>query len=510
MVNITRPPAQKVERGQDPRTGRVTCTVAVTPPDGVEAALGAASAASRTVGASSPATRARWLRAIADALEEPDAAAGLIALADRETALGETRLAAELARTADQLRFYGDAAVEGSYLGVTIDRATPARPSLARVRVPLGPVAVFGASNFPLAFGVLGNDTASALAAGCPVVVKGHPAHPALSARLADLALSALERAGAPDGAFALVTGFDSGAILVRSPRTAAVAFTGSQQGGQHLWRLANERDVVIPVFAEMGTVNPVVLTPAGAADTTEVAAGFVRAFTGGAGQFCTKPGLLFAPSGSGFAAAAGRALERSAPQAWSLTEQIAASAAAGTDGLVEDGATVVARVAGPGRGWSVEAVLLSAPIGAVRPGNRLLEECFGPVALVVEYQDMPELLSVLPSLQGTLAAAIMSGGEQDPDLPRLLDALTPLAGRVVVDGWPTGVATAWGQQHGGPWPATTAPASTSVGAAALDRFTRPVTYQGAPDTALPPPLRPDNPWSVPRRVDGALETGRR
>jgi NADP-dependent aldehyde dehydrogenase len=488
----------------------VTCTFAVTPRERVEEALGAAGDAARAVGSTSPSIRARWLRGIADALEEPDTAAGLIAVADQETALGTARLTAELARTAGQLRFYADVASEGSYLGVTIDGASAARPGLARTRVPLGPVAVFGASNFPFAFGVLGNDTASALAAGCPVVVKGHPAHPALSARLAELASRALGQAGAPDGAFALVTGFESGTVLVRSPHLAAVAFTGSQKGGQALWRLANERDVVIPVFAEMGTVNPVVLTPAAAARTSEIADGFVGSFTSGTGQFCTKPGLLFAPSGAGFAAAAGRALEDSAPQAWSLTEQIAASARAGVAELIEAGATVVARVPGPAHGWSVESTLLSAPIGAVRSGSRLLDECFGPLALVVEYEDVPELLSVLHGLQGALAAGVMSDGEHDPDCGRLLDALTPLVGRVVVDGWPTGVATAWGQQHGGPWPATTVPGSTSVGAAALDRFTRPVTYQGAPDAALPPPLRSDNPWSVPRRVDGAMETGRR
>jgi NADP-dependent aldehyde dehydrogenase len=509
MAHITRVSPPEIERGREPRTGRVTCTVAATPGGRVEAVLATASAAARTVGSQRPDTRARWLRAIADVLEEPDTATELIAIADRETALGQTRLAAELARTADQLRFYGDVAIEGSYLGAVIDHATTARPSLARGRIPLGPVAVFGASNFPLAFGVLGNDTASAIAAGCPVVVKGHPAHPALSARLADLAARVLERMGAPAGTFALVTGFETGVALVRSPRISAVAFTGSQKAGQHLWRLANERDVVIPVFAEMGTVNPVVITPAGATDTADVAAGFVRSFTSGAGQFCTKPGLVFAPSGSGFAAAAGRALENSAPQAWCLTEEIAASAAAGIADLVGAGATVVTRVAGPADGWSVEATLLCVSIGALRPGSRLLDECFGPVALVAEYEDVPELLSVLPSLQGALAAGVMSCGEHDPDIARLLEALTPLVGRVVVDGWPTGVATAWGQQHGGPWPATTAPAFTSVGAAALDRFTRPVTYQGAPDAALPPPLRSGNPWSVPRRVNGVMETGR-
>jgi NADP-dependent aldehyde dehydrogenase len=495
---------------RDPRTGQVRDEVAQTPSGEVREVLDAAREAARSVGSVRPDERGDWLRAVADALETPEIAADLVAVADQETALGTTRLGAELARTSGQLRFYADVAAEGSYLGVTIDGPAEARPSLARTQVPLGPVAVFGAGNFPFAFGVLGNDTASALAAGCPVVVKGHPAHPVLSARLAEVARRSLTRAGAPVGAFALVTGFESGIALTRSPQVAAVAFTGSQRGGLALWRLANERDVVIPVFAEMGTVNPVVVTPAAAERTAEIAAGFVGSFTNGTGQFCTKPGLVFAPAGAGFAAAAARALEESAPSAWCLTEQIAQAATDGVADLVEAGATVVAQVPGPDSGWTVPSTLLSVPVEALRPGSRLLDECFGPVALIAEYTDLSELLSALPRLQGTLAAAVMPAGEHDPELPGLLAALTPLAGRVAVDSWPTGVATAWGQQHGGPWPATTVPSATSVGAAALARFTRPVTYQDAPDAALPPQLRSDNPWSVPRRVDGVSETGPR
>jgi NADP-dependent aldehyde dehydrogenase len=492
---------------RDPRTGEVLDQVEQTPSDRVREVLDAARDAAHAVGSVSPGERGEWLRAIADSLAAPETTEDLVATADRETALGTARLTAELARTVGQLRFYAEVAAEGSYLGVTIDRPAP---SLARTQVPLGPVAVFGASNFPFAFGVLGNDTASALAAGCPVVVKGHPAHPVLSVRLAELARRALARAGAPAGAFGLVTGFEPGVALVRSSHMTAVAFTGSQRGGLALWRLANEREVVIPVFAEMGTVNPVVVTPAATERTAELAAGFVGSFTGGTGQFCTKPGLLFAPSGAGFAAAVARALEEAAPSAWCLTEQIAESVASGVSDLVAAGATVVSQVRGPGSGWTADSTVLSAPVDAIRPGSRLLDECFGPVALVVEYTSVPELLSVIPRLQGALAASVMPAGEHDPDLPGLLEALTPLAGRVAVDSWPTGVATVWGQQHGGPWPSTTVPSATSVGAAALARFTRPVTYQGAPDAALPPHLRSDNPWAVPRRVDGVLEVGPR
>ena len=495
-----------VEVSRDPRTGSLNGEVEATPPDRVEAALAAAGACAPTIASRMPRERARWLYAVADALEEPAVAEELVAIADRETGLGDARLTGELARAAGQLRFYADVAVEASYLGVTIDHASDANPALARAQIPLGPVAVFGASNFPFAFSVLGNDTASALAAGCPVVVKGHPAHAQLSTRLAEIATAALERAGAPDGVFALVTGFDAGLALVRSPHTAAVAFTGSQHAGLALWRLANERDVVIPVFAEMGTVNPVVVTSAAADRIAEIATGFVGSFTAGTGQFCTKPGLLFAPSGSAAVLAVGAALESAAPCAWSLTEQIASSAAAGVSELVEAGATIVTQVAGPDCGWSVASTVLSVPIGALRSGSRLLEECFGPVALVAEYDDETELTTALSELQGTLAASVMSAGPGDPDIATLLIMLTPLAGRVAVDEWPTGVAYTWAQQHGGPWPATSVPAATSVGAAALERFTRPVTYQGAPDAALPAPLQAANPWSVPRRVDGVLE----
>jgi NADP-dependent aldehyde dehydrogenase len=509
--NTTVADARSFERSHDPRTGRLTWTGQSTRPEDVEASLNAAKAAGPAVAATAPGTRAAWLRAIADALEGPATAAKLVAVADSETALGEARLAGELARAAHQLRFFADVATEGSYLGVTIDGPARTTPALARVRVPLGPVAVFGASNFPFAFGTLGNDTASALAAGCPVVVKGHPAHPRLSARLADLAGSALDAAEAPGGTFGFVTGLESGSALVRSPHVAAVAFTGSQKGGMALWRMANEREVVIPVFAEMGTVNPVVLTPAAAtARSAELADGFVKAFTNGAGQFCTKPGLLFVPAAAGFADSVARALRCHAPRTWSLTEQIAASVGTGIAGLVSAGAAVVARVDGPDGGWSVEPTLLSAPIELLRPGSPLLAEVFGPVALVVEYRGTAELRAALAGLQGALVASVMPGGEHDPDLPRLLEALTPLAGRIAVDAWPTGTATAWGQHHGGPWPATSTPWATSVGAAALDRFTRPVTYQNAPDSALPSPLRQANPWQLPRRLDGVMREGER
>ncbi|TCP49943.1 NADP-dependent aldehyde dehydrogenase [Tamaricihabitans halophyticus] len=482
------------------RTGTATVEIPVSGPDEVDAALAGAAAAAPMIAATPPAERASWLGAIAGALDENSDR--LIEIADRETGLGVDRLRMEVGRTSAQLRYYAEVAGEGSYLDATIDTEGT---GLARVRVPLGPVAVFGASNFPFAFSVLGTDTASALAAGCPVVVKGHPAHPELSQELARLTQDALAGTSAPAGLFALVTGFAAGERLVRAEHTAAVAFTGSQQAGLALWRIANEREVVIPVFAEMGTVNPVVVTPSGATRIDEIAEGFVDSFSRGAGQYCTKPGLLFVPAGADATTRIAEALRRLAPSAWMLTRPIATAAATGVAELLAAGAVAIAEVPGPSDGWSVDTTLLRVPIDKLRPGSRLLAECFGPVAIVVEYREPAELDRALASLQGTLAAAVQTGGVDDPEVPRLVAMLGGLAGRVAVDEWPTGVAVSWAQQHGGPWPATTAPATTSVGAGALARFTRPVAYQHVPDAALPPALRAGNPWRLPRRVDGVL-----
>jgi NADP-dependent aldehyde dehydrogenase len=487
-----------------PRDGSVAGLVPDTTPDAVAAAVERAVVAAPALASVAPGARRVWLRAVADALEVHRGE--LVALADEETALGVERLTAEVARTAGQLRFYGDVAADGSYLGITVDSATATTPRLVRVNRPLGPVAVFGASNFPFAFSVLGNDTASALAAGCPVVAKAHPAHVRLSVRLAEIATDALTRAGAPEGAFSLVVGHEAGVCLVQSDPVAAVAFTGSQSGGMALWRLANERESVIPVYAEMGTVNPVVVTPAALERLPEIAAGFVGSFTLGAGQFCTKPGILLAPAGAGVPAAVGEALTAAAPRPVMLTRSIAASVESGLQELTDAGATVVGCLPASDRGWSAAAAVLSAPVSALEPGSRLLEECFGAVAVIVEYETADELRSALAALQGSLVASIMTGEGDDPDAAWLVQALTAKVGRVAMNDWPTGVAFTWAQQHGGPWPATSVPSATSVGAAALDRFVRPVAYQSARDEWLPIEARSDNSWWLPRRVDGRLE----
>ena len=489
----------------DPRSGAAAASVAHTSADELDELVARAASAAEDVGDASPAVRRSWLEAGAAALEEN--AQELARIADWETALGSSRLSGEVARAAGQMRFYAEVAVDGAYLGAVIDQATPTAPFIGRLNVPLGPVAVFGASNFPFAFSVFGNDTASAIAAGCPVVIKAHPAHPLTSQRTFEVVHAAMTAAGAPEGVASLVFGYASGAALVKHPAIAAVAFTGSQAGGMSLWKLANERDVVIPVYAEMGTVNPVVVTPSAAADIASIAQGFVQSFTLGSGQFCTKPGLMLVPRGFNATKSVAEALEDAYPQPVMLTEGIANAVATGVGELQDAGATIVAETSSTGAGWSTAAVLLAAPIEVLQRGNRLLEECFGPVAVVVEYDSLDDAVTAIDGLQGALAGSIMIGGD-DPDARTILTHLEAKVGRVIVNDWPTGVAFTWAQEHGGPWPATSNPKTTSVGAAALDRFVRPIAYQGLPESLLPEALLPDNPWRIPRRVSGVLQTG--
>lgn len=530
--------------GHDPRTGTAHPAVAHSTPAQVEAALQAAASAAPALAATAPIERAVWLDAVADALEAH--ADELAALADSETALGSPRLPGELAKAAAQARFYGTVAADGAFLDATIDHAAGAPPvDLRRVRMPLGPVAVFGASNFPFGFGVAGHDTCSAIAAGCPVVVKAHPAHPRLSARLAELVGGALIAAGAPAGTFGLVAGFEAGLALVDDPRIAAVGFTGSQSGGMALVERAAARGTgsdahgrparPIPVYAEMGTVNPAVVTTAAAVTrAAEIAAGFVDSMTLGTGQFCTKPGLLLVPAGSGLVEAVAAEASRR-PTGYALTAGIADAFATGLadlrgagarDAEPGDEATPASSSASTGgarterlperegestsgEGFAVTPTVLTAAAADLQPGSRLLEECFGPLGLVVEYAGAAERDDVLARLQPSLAAAVATAGDGDPETAGLVALLAGQAGRVVVDGWPTGVAGTWAQHHGGPWPATSRPEASSVGAAALVRWVRPVAFQDVPDSALPPAVREADPWGVPRRVDGRLVDSR-
>lgn len=483
----------------DPRTGEQRGTVPQTSPAAVEEMLRRAVTDASEVAATAPAVRQVWLSAVSDALlahqEE------LAFLGDEETGLGLSRLLGEIDGAARSILFYAGVAVEGSYLNASTDVVNET-VTLARWNIPVGPIAVFGASNFPFGFGVFGHDVASALAAGCPVIAKAHPAHPRLSMRLAMIARSALLAAGAPEGTYDVVVGFDAGLRLVDAPAIRTVAFTGSQRGGMALLERATARGV--PVFAEMGTVNPVFVTAAAAAETAALAAGFVASFTMGAGQFCTKPGLIFAPAGSGMFDAVSRHVADVLP-APLLSAGIAASFAAGAAEL-----RVAAGVSSPptepvGDGYLAAAQVFRVALADLVSGSRLLEECFGPVALVCEYVETAAAIDALARLQGSLAASVFTGGPTDPDTYDVVARLLPKVGRVALNAWPTGVATTWSQQHGGPWPATSRVEATSVGAGALGRFVHPVALQNADPQTLPIFLAPENPWRIPRRIDGTL-----
>ncbi|WP_119727709.1 aldehyde dehydrogenase (NADP(+)) [Thermomonospora amylolytica] len=455
-----------------------------------------------------PRGRAALLEAMADAL---DARTGeLVAVADAETALGEVRLTGETARTSGQLRLFAEVLREGSFLDVRLDSAdpgaTPPKPDLRRMNVPLGVVGVFSASNFPFAFSVGGGDTASALAAGCTVVVKAHPLHPDTSVLTLAALRAGAEAAGLPGDIIQLAHGREAGLALVQDPRVKAIGFTGSVAGGRYLHDLAMARPEPIPFYGELGSLNPLVVTP-GAARTrlAEIAAGLSASATLGAGQFCVKPGLVLAPAGSGLAEAMAGHFTALDPQVLlgdPIREGFTAGAAerAAVPGL----RTVATGRAGDGR--QVTARLLAGPVSLLRSCDLLLEECFGPLTVVLEYEGEDELAEALAAAPGTLTVTLHSGPGEEKLAARLIALARERAGRLVFDAYPTGVTVGWAQQHGGPYPATTAPTTTSVGTAAVFRFLRPVAYQNCPPALLPPALRDDNPWSLPRRRDGVLE----
>ncbi|TDP97831.1 aldehyde dehydrogenase (NADP(+)) [Labedaea rhizosphaerae] len=473
-----------------------------TAPEALERVLTAAAEAAGPAGVSTPAERAAWLTAAADALDA--AADELIELAAGETHLpAKPRLAGELARTTFQLRLFAEVLADGAFLDATVDHADPAwpmgaRPDIRRMKIAIGPVLVFAASNFPFAFSVAGGDTASALAAGCPVILKAHPGHPRLSDRTGEILREALVGAGAPEGIFAVIDGVEVGVTALKDPRIAAASFTGSVNGGRALFDIANARPVPIPFYGELGSVNPVVVTPgAAAARGAEIAAGYAGSFTLGTGQFCTKPGLLFLPEGHGMTEALRGAVE-GASAGQMLTEKIQEGFTAGLSALRDvSGMRVVAD--GP------PTLLAIGAADFVAGGETVHEECFGPSSIVVEYADVNELIALLAGLQPGLTATVQGEESEAPLVAALMPVLTALAGRLLWNDWPTGVTVSWAQQHGGPYPATTAPTTTSVGTAAIERFLRPVAWQGFPDVLLPAALREANPWQLPRRVDGKL-----
>lgn len=479
----------------------------------VEQACALAWAAFDTYRDTSLAVRAAFLEAIADNIE----ALGdeLIERAVAETGLPRPRIQGERGRTCGQLRTFARTVRAGEWLDVRVDTAQPAREPLPRAdlrqrHIALGPVAVFGASNFPLAFSVAGGDTASALAAGCPVIVKAHGAHPGTSELVGRALAKAVKDCGLPDGVFSLLygSGREVGIALVTDPRIKAVGFTGSRSGGIALTQAAQARPEPIPVYAEMSSINPVYLFPAALHTRAEaLAQGFVASLTQGAGQFCTNPGLVIAVAGPAlerFVATASELLPACAAQTM-LTPGIFQAYEAGVGSLTEHAQIAAKGMAaqGPNQG---QAQLFVAQASAFLSNEHLQAEVFGAASLVVVCADDEQVRQVSEHLEGQLTATLHL---DDADLARaqaLLPVLERKAGRLLVNGWPTGVEVCDAMVHGGPFPATSDSRSTSVGTAAILRFLRPVCYQDFPDSLLPAALQHANPLRLRRLLDGQRE----
>ncbi|RRR96850.1 aldehyde dehydrogenase family protein [Glycomyces terrestris] len=471
-----------------------------------------ADAAAHALADVAPAVRAAALVAFADALTAH--ADELVALAMEETGLAEARLRGELKRTAVQLRLFAETVLDGAYLDVRIDRADPdfalgPRPDVRSGNEPIGPVLNFAAGNFPFAFSVAGGDTAAALAAGNPVVVKAHPGHPRLAARTAEIGAAALEGAGLPAGTLQLVEGVETGVAMLKHPLIKAASFTGSLKGGRHLADIAAARPAPIPFYGELGSLNPVFATAAAiAARGPEFASGLAASVGGSAGQLCTKPGLVFLPAGHGLDAAIAAAAQTGEHRMLDpriadgyLRRREAILASGGVRLLAEGSARTDARA----QGWVTPTIAALALEDFRAEPEAFLEECFGPIALLVETPAGTDYADLLDEFfEGELTVAVHRA--DGDDVSRLVRAAARHAGRVLFDGWPTGVAVTPAMQHGGPWPATTL-GGTSVGTAAVARFVRAVAYQNAPQDALPPALRDDNPWGVPQRIAPAGES---
>lgn len=462
-------------------------------------------------------TRARFLETIADRI---------LALGDEllerghaESGLPLARLTGERGRTVGQLRLFADELRKGGWLGIRIDPAMPDRKPLPRAdlrqrKVPLGPVVVFGASNFPLAFSVAGGDTAAALAAGCPVIVKGHSAHPGTSELVAQAITEAVAQCKLHPGVFSLLNGDsrDLGAALVADPRIKAVGFTGSRTGGTALMKIAAARPEPIPVYAEMSSVNPVLLLPGALAARAEaLGKEFVASLTLGSGQFCTNPGLVFALEGphvDTFIASASAALGQT-PPAVMLTAGIFNAYEKGVDRLATHKAVqTIARGAETQGQNCGRGALFSVAASALQANPEVTEEVFGASSVIVRCANETQLLEVLENLEGQLTATLHIT-EEDYELAlSLIPTLERKAGRLLANGWPTGVEVSHAMVHGGPYPSTSDGRSTSVGTLAIERFLRPVCYQDIPDALLPHVLRRGAQASLPHRLDGVYVPG--
>jgi len=454
-----------------------------------------------------PQTRSAWLEAVASALENN--ADELVQLAQQDTHLAEARLRGELKRSVFQLRLFIREICSGENLDATIDHQDGAwgmgpRPDIRRVNVPLGVVGVFGASNFPFAFSVMGGDTSSALAGGCAVVHKIHEGHLELATRTSEIVGEAFMSAGAPSGIFSTITGRQAAEALVDHPLVKAIGFTGSTAGGRALFDRAARRPAPIPFYGELGSINPVFVTErAWQLRRDEILGEYAGSFTLGMGQFCTKPGLLFAPAAeSAEVAAAMRDKLDATVSAPLLSPRLREGFDQALD-VVRTSGGVEVLIPGDDAEAPRPTVLITTA-EEVRQRPELLEqEMFGPATLIIQYEPGTDLAELASLLQGQLTATVQA--ETDEDLAELVTVLREKSGRVLWNAWPTGVTVTYAQQHGGPYPATTT-GTTSVGTAAIGRFMRPVAYDSFPEAALPAPLRDDNPWGIARRVDGRRE----
>ncbi len=456
--------------------------------------------------------RARFLEKIAEnILAIGDA---LIVRAMQECGLPRARLEGERGRTMNQLKLFAEVVREGSWLEARVDPALPERKPLPRsdlrVRnVALGPVVVFGASNFPLAFSVAGGDTASALAAGCPVIVKAHHAHPGTSELVGRAIQAAVKEGAMPEGTFALLYGSGSklGTALVADSRIKAVGFTGSRGGGQALMRVANARPEPIPVYAEMSSINPVLVLPHALAMRGEaIAKAFIASLTLGAGQFCTNPGLLLGAEGKDLDGFVGKVAENltAAPAQTMLTPGIHKAYSGGVEKLARHASVkTVARGQAPGGPHAGQAAFFSTDAKSFIADHELRDEVFGSSSLLVRCPDVNTMRDILESLEGQLTITLQMDPEDTKYAKSLLPVLERKAGRLLVNGFPTGVEVAHAMVHGGPYPSTSDGRTTSVGSLAIYRFLRPVCYQDFPAALLPEALREGNPLEIPVRTNG-------
>jgi 2,5-dioxopentanoate dehydrogenase len=481
----------------------------------IDLAANLASDAFATFRRTSGRERRAFLRKIAEKIES--IAGEIVERARLETALPEARLQGEIARTCSQLRLFAQVAEECSWAEVRIDRADPIRkpapkPDIRSMLRPLGPVVVFAASNFPLAFSVAGGDTVSALASGNPVIVKAHPAHPGTSELVGQMVRESVRECGLHEGVFSLLfgPGNEIGIALVEHPAVKAGGFTGSRRGGRFLMDIAASRPEPIPFYAEMSSTNPVFILPGALRERGDaIASGLHTSFTLGAGQFCTKPGLVFLPRDNDAIPFTERLqqLVRASSSFHLLTKAIHSSFNSNLAARKADSAvTLVAEASKSSNGDGFDACVALFETDAEQfLGSDLQSEIFGPTTLLVRHSAREQILKIAHALEGHLTATI-HGTEQDlRDFADLIAILESKVGRLVVNGFPTGVEVSHAMVHGGPYPSTSDGRSTSVGTRAISRFTRPVCYQGFPDGALPQELKNANPLGIWRMVDGEM-----